>query len=249
MIIENLVKGKLVKRYKRFFVDCILENGELITAHCPNSGSMKSLINEGNIVYLTHNNDPKRKLKYQLQIIELETGDFACVNTMLPNKIVFDAIKEKKIKKLSKFTKIKSEVKYGEENSRIDIMLTDEDNKNTYVEVKNVTLMEKELPKLAQFPDAVTSRGEKHLRELEKEVQNGNRAVMLYLVNRTDCNEFKIAEHIDKKYNNAFHKAIENGVEIIIIKTKIDIEDNKAVIEIDKEIFYNDKLETKQINH
>lgn len=237
MELNNLTKAKFIKRYKRFFADCRLENGDIITAHCPNSGSMKSLLDEGNTVWIEYNDDPKRKLRYKLHLMRVEkTQGMACINTMLPNKIVFDAVKNKEIAELNEFEEIKSEVKYGKENSRIDIWLKDSE-KETFIEVKNVTLMEEDETNIASFPDAVTTRGAKHLRELTLEVEKGNRAVMLYLVNRDDCNAFKIAKHIDKKYKEEFDKAVNAGVEVLIYQTKIEIDENNyAKIKIDKKL-------------
>ncbi len=239
MKLEKQIVGKFEKRYKRFFADSILENGELVVSHCPNSGSMKSLMDLENLTYMTFNDDPKRKLKYTLNVMKLENGAFACVNTSLPNKIVYDAIVNGEIPEIKDFDTILREVKYGEENSRIDI-LCEKGGEKIFIEVKNVTLIEKDSPGIAMFPDAVTDRGAKHLRELAKEVEKGNRAVMFYLVNRTDAESFAVAEHIDKKYKAEFDKAKAAGVEILVYKSKISIsgEDNNCEvdIEIDKRL-------------
>lgn len=242
MILENLIKGKFIKRYKRFFVDCELENGEIVVAHCANTGSMKSLLDKGNDVWLQINSNPNAKLKYKLQLMRAKTEAIVCVNTHLPNKIVFDAISNKDIPELTSFVEIKPEVKYGDENSKIDIWLKEKGefgvkSKETYIEVKNVTLCEDDLPNVAQFPDSVTDRGAKHLRELVKEVEKGNRAVMFYLINRTDGDSFKVAEHIDPKYKEAFDEAVSKGVEVLIYKTKFEFdENNNCEIKIDKKI-------------
>lgn len=231
MLLKGLIKGRLIRRYKRFLAD-VEVNGKVITAHCPNSGSMKSLKEPGSIVYVTKAENENRKLKYTLQLIETKNG-IACVNTNLPNKIVFDALYSNKIPEL-KFHKIQREVKYGEENSRVDILLFGK--KKTFVEVKNVTLEEPEIPGVAQFPDAVTTRGQKHLRELANEVKNGSDAIIFLLVNRTDCNRFKIAEHIDKDYKNEFDKAIKNGVRALVYKSDIRIEGEDATITLGEKI-------------
>lgn len=241
MILDNLIKGKFVKRYKRFFADCELENGEIVIAHCANTGSMKSLLDEGNEVWLQENPNPSAKLKYKLQLMRAKTGAVVCINTHLPNKIVFDAILNKEIPELATFVEIKPEVKYGEENSKIDIWLKDKGefgikSKETYIEVKNVTMCEDDLPNVAQFPDSVTSRGAKHLRELVKEVEIGNRSVMFYLINREDGNSFKIAEHIDSKYKEAFDDAISKSVEILVYKTEFKFEKNSCEIKIGKKL-------------
>jgi sugar fermentation stimulation protein A len=232
MELKNLIKGKLIRRYKRFLVDIELMNKEIITAHCPNSGSMKSLIDKGNIVYLSYNNDPKRKLNHSLELIKLKNNTLACVNTMLPNRIVYDAIVKGKIKEIKKYSTIKREVKYGKENSKIDILLENKDEK-IYVEVKNVTLMEEDFPKIAQFPDAVTLRGQKHLRELSLEVKKGNKAMIVYLINRSDCDSFRIAKHIDSNYYEEYLKATKSGVKAVYYKTLIKVDkNNNAIIEI-----------------
>ena len=243
MIIRNQIKGTFIKRYKRFFVDCKLENGDIVTAHCPNSGSMKSLLNEKNKVYLTFNDDPKRKLKYTLNFMQLEDGSLVCVNTNLPNELIYDSIKSNLVDELKNPSDIVREVKYGEENSRIDV-LCKIDDKEVFVEVKNVTLIEEEenfnlkkIENLAQFPDAITHRGAKHLRELSKEVEKGKKAVMFYLVNRTDAKCFSIAKHIDYRYYEEFLRALKIGVEVLVYNTKIHIlENNDIKITINKKL-------------
>ncbi|MFW6014684.1 MAG: DNA/RNA nuclease SfsA [Candidatus Nanoarchaeia archaeon] len=229
MIIENLKKGKLIKRYKRFLADVELGE-EIVTVHCPNSGSMKSLLQKGNIVYVSESSNPNRKLKYTLELIKTKNA-VACVNTTLPNKIIHEAISEKKLP--LEFDSIRQEVKYAK-NSRIDLLL-EKNNKKTFVEVKNVTLLEDELPGVAQFPDAVTTRGQKHLQNLIDEVKNGNNSVMVYLINRTDCDKFRVAEHIDKIYSELFQKAKKEGVEIIACKSSIK-EGKNAQIKVEKMI-------------
>lgn len=192
---KPIVVGKLVKRYKRFFADIILESGEQVTAHCPNTGSMKSCGTAGDTVILTRNNDQKRKLKYTWEMTERE-NTFVVVNTALPNIIVKEALIAKQIPELAEYVDIKSEVKYGE-NSRIDFLLTAPSARPCYVEVKNVTLAEE---KVALFPDAITSRGLKHLVELANVAQHGSKAVMFFLVNRSDVTEFLPAWDIDPIY-------------------------------------------------
>jgi len=205
-------------------------DGKIVTAHCPNSGSMKSLIEEGNVVYLTKSDNPNRKLKYTAEIMQLKDGTLACINTQLPNYLVEEGIRKGKIKEIS--GDIRREVKYGEENSRIDLLIND----NIFVEVKNVTLAETNLPSVAQFPDAKTTRGAKHLRELSKEAKKGNKAYNFYVVNRTDCKTFKIAEHIDPDYEKESLTAAKAGVKILVYNTRIEIKDNNVLIEIDKRL-------------
>lgn len=212
----QLIKGTLIKRYKRFKADVKLRNGHIVTALCPNTGSMKSCSEPGRPVYLSRHNRPDRKLKYTWELIEMPTS-LVGVNTGIPNKLVKKTIENKIIKELSDFKKIRSEVKYGE-NSRIDILLENH-NEKTFIEVKNCTFMEKGI---CYFPDAVTSRGLKHLRELQREVLTGNRAVMFYLIQRMDVTLFEPASHIDPLYSEELKKAYSNGVEIFAYDVNID---------------------------
>ena len=194
---EKLLQGKLIKRYKRFFVDIKYKN-KTITAHCPNSGSMMNLLNKGNIVWFSKSNDPKRKLKYTLQIINV-CNSLICVNTHLTNKIALESLKNKKIESLKRFSNIKSEVKFSN-STRFDFLITNK-NQKCFLEIKNVTLVRKK--NVAEFPDAITSRGTKHLVELVNAKKKGYESYILYLIQRSDCNSFKIADDIDKKYKAA----------------------------------------------
>jgi len=214
----KLIKGTLIKRYKRFIADVKLGNGHVVSALCPNTGSMKSCSEPGRKVYLSRHNRPDRKLKYTWELIEMPTS-LVGVNTGIPNKLVRKSIENKIIKELSDFEIIRSEVKYGE-NSRIDILL-ENNNKKTFVEVKNCTLMEKGI---CYFPDAVTLRGLKHLHELQREVRAGNRAVMFYLIQRMDVSRFEPASHIDPAYSEELKKAYKNGVEILAYDVHINTE-------------------------
>ncbi len=206
-----LIKGRLIKRYKRFLSDIELDTGETVTAHVANSGSMMGLKEPGFGVWLSPANNPKRKLQYTWELVDVGTS-LVGINTSLPNAIVTEAITASAIPELKGYDGLKREVKYGE-NSRIDIFLTDDQKPDCYVEIKNVTL--KREADWAEFPDAVTSRGTKHLRELSKMVENGHRAVMLYLIQRQDCNGFSIAKDIDPEYATAFKQAMAAGVEIL----------------------------------
>lgn len=212
----KLTKGTLIKRYKRFKADVKLQNGHIVTALCPNTGSMKSCSEPGRTVYLSRHNRPDRKLKYTWELIEMPTS-LVGVNTGIPNKLVKKSIEHNLIKELSDFEKIRSEVKYGE-NSRIDILL-ENNNKKTFIEVKNCTFMENGV---CYFPDAVTSRGLKHLIELQREVYSGNRAVMFYLIQRMDVTQFEPASHIDSSYSEELKRAYSNGVEILAYDVTID---------------------------
>ena len=224
---SKLVKGKLIKRYKRFFLDVKLEDEEIGTAHCANTGSMKGLLEEGFDTYIFEHGDPKKKLKYSLEMIDTGTS-LVGVNTSLPNKIVAEAIEENIIPELSGYSTLKREVKYGREGkSRIDIFLQNDGKEDVYVEVKNTTLREGDA---ALFPDAVTTRGTKHLEELIDVVEQGKRAVMFYLVQRMDCKHFEVAENIDPVYAETLKKAINSGVEVLAYQCHLSPEE----IRIDK---------------
>ena len=210
-----LIKGFLIKRYKRFMADVELENGKSVTAHCANSGSMLSVNKPGSEVWLSPAKNPDRKLKFTWELIR--TGStLVGINTQHPNTLVTEAIQNKKVIELNGFSELKREVKYGE-NSRIDILLKDAKKGLCYVEVKNVT-MRRNLSKTTpvEFPDAVTSRGAKHLIELSAMVKSGHRAVMFYLVQREDGNGgVTIARDIDAEYGKALDKAQSAGVEFL----------------------------------
>ena len=224
----NFISGRLIKRYKRFLADIQLDNKkEIITAHCPNTGSMLGLLDSGNPVKLSESNNKNRKLKFTLEIIRSHNVNIG-VNTHRANRIVESALKSNKIKGLKKIISIQREVKYGE-NSRIDFLVKN-NSEDIYIEVKNVTLSLKK--GIAEFPDSITERGSKHLLELSKIVSKKNRAIMLYLVQRDDCKYFQIAKQIDEKYNSNLKKAIQAGVEVICYSCKF--KNNK--IELDKKI-------------
>ena len=225
---NNLIKAKFVKRYKRFFSDHILENGQVVTAHCPNTGAMTGVAKEGITSWLSESNNPKRKLKWTWELTQ-ENDIIVGVNTHNPNKIIQEAINNKKIKELLNYKILKREVKYGV-NSKIDIFLQDDNKVNCYVEIKNVHLSREK--GVAEFPDGITSRGTKHLKELANVAKDGDRAVMLYLIQRNDCNYFKIAEDIDIEYGKAFIDALNAGVEVICIDTIL----NTSEINIGKKI-------------
>ena len=214
MNFENeLISGLFVKRYKRFFVDVIIDK-KIVTAHCPNTGSMQGLLIKNNKVWLTKSNDPKRKLKYTLQIIE-SNGSKVGINTHLTNKIVLDALKNNKIKNF-KAKEIKTEVKFGD-NTRFDFLIT-ESNSKKFIEVKNVTLSRTD--KLAEFPDAVTSRGAKHINELIKAKAKGYDVYLIFVIQRDDCDRFSIAKDIDPKYADLLSDAIKKKLNILCYDCK-----------------------------
>jgi sugar fermentation stimulation protein A len=218
---DKLLQGTLIKRYKRFFVDIKLKD-KIITAHCPNTGSMLGLMSQGNKTWLSKSNNPKRKLKYTLEIIKVD-NELVGVNTLLTNKLVYEALSLKKIKSLVKYNNIKTEVKFSS-NTRFDFLISNS-NEKCLLEVKNVTL--KRNNKIAEFPDAITDRGTKHLFELISAKEKGVDCCILYLIQRQDCKTFSIAEDIDANYKMAFDKAIKTGVKILCYDCKINNEEVK----------------------
>tara|TARA_Y100000591_G_scaffold268122_1_gene242297 strand:- start:1431 stop:2129 length:699 start_codon:yes stop_codon:yes gene_type:complete len=211
---KSLISGELIKRYKRFFVDAKVNN-IIVTAHCPNTGSMMGLMNSGNRVWLSRSNNPNRKLKYTLQIIEknrIKVG----VNTHLTNKIVFKALKNNCINEFKNLDLIKQEVKFNE-NTRFDFLIS-KGNKKIFIEVKNVTLSREK--GMAEFPDAVTSRGQKHIKELIKASKKGFQIYLLYVIQRQDCKKFKLAKDIDPEYYNLVKKAVKKKLKLICYDCK-----------------------------
>ena len=215
MEFENkLIAGLFIKRYKRFFVD-IKINNQIITAHCPNTGSMYGLLKRGNKVWVSKSNNPNRKLKYTLEIIEDQKAKVG-VNTYSTNKIVYHALKNNLIKELKNSVEIKPETKFGN-NTRFDFLVINK-NYKAFVEVKNVTLSRNK--KQAEFPDTVTLRGLKHINELINASKKGYKIFILYLVQREDCNSFSIAKDIDADYEKALVKAVKNNLNILCYDCK-----------------------------
>ena len=211
---KKLISGEFVKRYKRFFVDVKINN-KIITAHCPNTGSMMGLLSANNKVWLSKSENPERKLKYTLQIIENKKS-MVGVNTHLTNKIVLEALEKNSIKELKNLDNIKSEVKFGK-NTRFDFLIS-KNNKKIFVEVKNVTLSRKK--GVAEFPDAVTARGLKHISELINASKRGFETYLLFLIQRNDCNQFKIAQDIDPDYYKLLTEAAKKKLNIICYDCK-----------------------------
>jgi sugar fermentation stimulation protein A len=215
---DNLVSGKLIKRYKRFLADVELEGGEVITAHCPNSGSMLGLQEPESLVYLKYHNSSSRKLQYSWELLEAE-GVMVGIHAALANKIAEEALLNGRIKELIPYKSIKREVKYGA-NSRVDFLLEDNSGQKCYLEVKNVHLKRGDF---AEFPDAVSLRAAKHMQDLERVVSEGHRAVVLFVVQRPDCDKFRIAADIDPGYQAAFGQALANGVEALCYKCDVTL--------------------------
>ncbi|GAB3476718.1 DNA/RNA nuclease SfsA [Marinomonas epiphytica] len=212
-----LLSGRLIKRYKRFLADIELDTGEVITAHCPNTGSMKRCQQENARVWVSKSDNPKRKLAYTWELVEVDQQYLACINTGYPNKLVGEAIKNGVIKELKGYQSMKAEVKYGEK-SRIDWWLANDDEQ-CFVEVKNVTLLEE--GNHGFFPDAVTDRGRKHLLEMAAMVKQGHRAVLVFCVSHTGIEEVAPAGYVDEKYARTFEQVIEQGVEVLAYRVDI----------------------------
>ncbi|MEO5338500.1 MAG: DNA/RNA nuclease SfsA [Magnetospirillum sp. WYHS-4] len=215
-----LVPGRLVKRYKRFLADVVLEGGETVVAHCANSGSMLGVNMPGSDVWLSPAANPDRKLRWTWELLRVGEG-LVGINTAHPNALVAEAVAAGIIPELAGYATIRREVKYGR-NSRIDLLLEGQGRPPCYVEVKNVTLMRE--PGLAEFPDAVTRRGAKHLEELAAMVGQGARAVMVYLVQREDCSRFAPAADIDPAYAEGLERARRQGVEALCRACRISPE-------------------------
>lgn len=215
---DPLLRGRLIRRYKRFLADVELADGGPVTAHCPNPGSMMGLDAPGAEVWLSPARNPARKLRYTLELVHLDDGTgrgLVGVNTGHPNALAAEAVAAGRIPELAGYREIRREVRYGA-GSRVDLLLESPDRPPCYVEVKSVTLKrDREIPGLAEFPDAVTARGTKHLRELAAVAADGARAVMLFLAQRGDCRRFAIAADIDPAYDAAFASARAAGVEAL----------------------------------
>ena len=221
-----LIKGKLIKRYKRFFADIKL-NKEIVVAHCPNTGSMKGLLDEGNDVYISKNDDPKRKLKYTLEIIKVKKNLIG-VNTHFANKIAYHGLTNNLINELKNNDSIKPEVFFNKE-TRFDFLI-EKNKQKIFVEVKNVTLFRNE--KIAEFPDAVTSRGSKHLKTLIDATKKGYKTYLLFLIQSEGIEHFKIAKDIDKEYYDNYLLAKKAGVNFLAYRCKISSKE----IKIEKKI-------------
>tara|TARA_B100000941_G_scaffold289606_1_gene269349 strand:- start:1545 stop:2240 length:696 start_codon:yes stop_codon:yes gene_type:complete len=211
---EKLISGEFIKRYKRFFVDVRIGR-KTVTSHCPNTGSMLGLIKKGNKVWLSKSNNPKRKLKYTLQIIE-DSKSKVGVNTHLTNKIALDGFNKGIINIFKNFDSIRQEVKFGE-NTRFDFLIH-KGRKKCFIEVKNVTLSRRK--GLAEFPDAITSRGLKHLQELLKAKKKGFEIFILYIIQRDDCSKFQLAKDIDPEYCKFMEKAVKNNLNALCYDCK-----------------------------
>lgn len=222
LVLPELVQGRLIKRYQRFLAEVVLETGETVIAHCPNTGAMTSCSMPGQNVYLSVHDNPKRKLKYTWEFIQMPTS-LVGVNTILPNKLVRHSIETDQIQALEGYDDIRPEVRAGGRH-RLDLMLTKKGAPPCYIEIKNCSLV---TDGTAYFPDAVTERGRGHLRVLQDLAASGCRTVMFFVVNRMDAAVLKPADHIDPAYGRELRKARDNGVEILCHDVSIELAADK----------------------
>ena len=230
MFSEPLIEGILIKRYKRFFADVRIssgaDSGKVVVSHCPNTGSMASCGEPNSVVYLSYNNDLKRKLRYTWQYTKV-VGGFININTLTANKIVLDGLNQKLIPELASYDQIKPEAKYG--GSRIDFLLSSNNQPQCFVEIKNTTML---VGDRLMFPDAPTTRGQKHLQELMKIKADGNRAVLIFLANRPCGQCFEIADSIDPIYGQLALQAIDAGVEIYCYRAHNTLEGSEISVKV-----------------
>ncbi|WP_387463713.1 DNA/RNA nuclease SfsA [Photorhabdus sp. RM323S] len=224
-----LQSATLIRRYKRFLADVITPKGETLTIHCANTGAMTGCATPGDTIWYSTSDNPKRKYPNSWELTETQDGHWICVNTLRANDLVAEAIQQNAISEFSGYKKISREVKYGEENSRIDLLLQAEQHVNCYIEVKSVTLLQENC---GYFPDAVTTRGQKHLRELQLIAEQGQRAVLFFAVLHSGIKQVAAAAHIDHNYSSLLEQARNSGVEVICYQARIT----------EKEMVLGDKL-------
>ncbi|AFJ48279.1 DNA/RNA nuclease SfsA [Shimwellia blattae] len=216
--VPPLRQATLIKRYKRFLADVVDTRGEVFTLHCPNTGAMTGCATPGDTVWYSTSDSKTRKYPHTWELTQTAAGDLICVNTMRANTLAKEAILAGRIAPLSGYPHLRQEVKYGAEGSRIDLLLQADDRVNCYIEVKSVTLLDNQQ---GYFPDAVTERGQKHLRELIKVVEGGERAVLLFTVLHSGINQVSPARHIDTRYGQLIDEARHKGVEIFAWKAEL----------------------------
>jgi sugar fermentation stimulation protein A len=218
---KGLVHARLIKRYKRFLADVRLDDDEIITVHCPNTGSMKNCVEENAEIWLSDSDNPKRKYRYTWEYLATSRGHHIGVNAGKANQLVQFAIRDDLVEQLAGYSSIRPEVKYGDENSRIDLLLQDTKRKDCYVEVKSVTLLEDPPSRgIGYFPDAVSARGSKHLRELMRVSHSDARSVLFFCVQHTGIKEVRPADHIDSEYGKLLREALDSGVEVLAYKVR-----------------------------
>ncbi|HBO22548.1 MULTISPECIES: DNA/RNA nuclease SfsA [unclassified Providencia] len=222
--IPPLKPATLIKRYKRFLADVTTPDGEVMTIHCANTGAMTGCATPGDTVWYSTSDNIKRKYPYSWEITQTADNHLICVNTLKANQIIAEALAAKNIPELSEYSEIKPEIKYGSENSRIDFFLSKKDLPDCFIEVKSVTLLERNQ---GYFPDAVTLRGQKHLRELTLIAKEGKRAILLFVALHSGIHVASAAAHIDKKYALLLEEAINNGVEVICYQADISVQQIK----------------------
>ncbi|MBE4598874.1 DNA/RNA nuclease SfsA [Vibrio navarrensis] len=233
----KLQAATLQKRYKRFLADVTYQDGSSGTIHCANTGAMTGCATAGDTIWYSTSDNPKRKYPHSWELTETTHGERICVNTARANQLAVEAIENGWITELQNYDRLQTEVKYGSENSRIDILLSAHDKATCYIEVKSVTLLEPSEPGQGYFPDAVTTRGQKHLRELTEMAQNGNRAILLFAVLHSGIEKVSAALHIDAKYSQLLKQAQKAGVEILCYKAEIsntEIRLNSAIEFLDR---------------
>lgn len=219
---KGFTEATLVRRYKRFLADVQLPGGELITVHCPNTGSMKNCVEEGATVWLSKSDNPKRKYAFTWEMMRTSRGHTIGINTTQANSLVQAAVLGERISSLNGYPEVTREVRYGNEKSRIDLLLSGGEQPDAYVEVKSVTLLEAPFSKgRGFFPDAVSERGAKHLRELGAMVKSGHRGVLFFCVQHTGISEVHPADHIDQRYGQLLREVVAEGVEVIAWKTRV----------------------------
>ncbi|OCH02898.1 DNA/RNA nuclease SfsA [Aliivibrio fischeri] len=223
----ELESGKLIKRYKRFLADIKLEDNSERTIHCANTGAMTGCAEPDSTVFFSTSSNLKRKYPNSWELSVTENNHTICVNTLRANQLVVEAIQDQNIKELTEYDELKTEVKYGSENSRIDILLTGKSLPDCYIEVKSVTLLSESGQGF--FPDAVTTRGQKHLRELSEMAQLGHKAVLFFAVLHSGIEKVSIAHHIDQQYHSLLIDAIENGVNILCYQAEMSSKEMKIV--------------------
>lgn len=215
---SGLREARLLRRYKRFLADVEFDDGEVITVHCPNTGAMTGCANPGSRVWISDSNNPRRKYRYTWELVETASG-LARINSAGANRLVLEALEAGGIESLCAYERWRSEVKYGDENSRIDLLLEGDGKAPCYIEVKSVTLVRE--PGLGEFPDAVSQRGLKHLRELGAMREQGARAVLLFCVQHTHVDAVEVAADIDPAYSEGLQAALAKGVEVLCCSTEI----------------------------
>ncbi len=229
----QLQPAKLIKRYKRFLADIKFTDGEQTTIHCANTGAMKGCAEAGDTVWYSTSDNVKRKYPFSWEITQSQAKHFICVNTLRANQLVEEALNKEVISELTGFSSLQREVQYGSEKSRIDFLATYADAPNAFIEVKSVTLLEEEH---GYFPDAVTTRGQKHLRELMEMKAQGHRAILLFAVLHSGIHDIAVASHVDPKYALLLKEATNAGVEIIAYKADFKLESGELTFNLCKKI-------------